>query len=201
MCASCNLHEADTIDNDDQNKDMLVAAGSWYATPSIGRYEDAIAALDRAADLELVPTDHTMLRRLTTYYQYGSDLQKQAEAETDPEAKAALMEQATRTFQRTVEIGNAMTNLFSANKGRFLLPERSTGAARRYGCLGGQLQDVSGAVWRVVETRPGRCSERAGDSKKIEEPVRHRASFVLYYSVSSLARGLIESNPGEKPKA
>ena len=60
-----------------------------------------------------------MLRRLTTYYQYGSDLQKRAEAETDPEAKAALMEQSTRTFQRTVEIGNAMTNLFSANPDAF----------------------------------------------------------------------------------
>ncbi|RKZ11693.1 hypothetical protein DRQ53_15690, partial [bacterium] len=46
-----DLNEADTdANNDADNKGMLVSAGTWYSSPNIGRFDDAIVVLDRAAD-------------------------------------------------------------------------------------------------------------------------------------------------------
>lgn len=115
-----DLNEADTdATNDDYNKDMLVNAGVWYSDAKIGRYEDALAVLDRAALLELVPTDGTMLNRVRAYYNYAKAVKTEAEAETDPVRKAELQEKADGLFARTIEIGVAMTNNFPANANGF----------------------------------------------------------------------------------
>ena len=115
-----DLNESDTdAGNDGDNKAMLVSAGTWYSSPNVARYEDAITVLDRAANLELVPTDNTMLMRLRTYYNYGKHLKELAAAETDPVAKADLDNQSKTTLNRAVEIGIAMTNNFVANADGF----------------------------------------------------------------------------------
>lgn len=115
-----DLREADTdASNDGQNKDMLVGAGTWYSMSQIGRYEDALEVLDRAADLELIPLENTILTRLRAYYNYGKHLKEQAEAETDPALKQQRMDRATELFQRAVEIGVAMTNNYVANPDGF----------------------------------------------------------------------------------
>jgi hypothetical protein len=53
-----------------------------------------------------------MLTRLQTYYQYGKSLEGEAAAATDPQRKTELQQQADAQFQRGVEIGNALTNLY-----------------------------------------------------------------------------------------
>lgn len=115
-----DLNEADTdATNDADNKAMLVAAGTWYSSNNVGRYEDAIVVLDRAADLETIPTDNTMLMRLRTYYQYGKDTKRLAADETDPIKKAELADKSTVLLSRAVEIGVAMTNNFPATADGF----------------------------------------------------------------------------------
>ncbi len=115
-----DLNEADTdAANDADNKAMLVSAGTWYADPNVARYDDAILALDRAANLELIPTANTMLMRVRTYYNYGKDLKGQAEAEADPVVKAELDEQSKAMLNRAVEVGLAMTNNFFDNADGF----------------------------------------------------------------------------------
>jgi len=112
-----DLNEADTdASNDEYNKEMLVNAGIWYSDAKIGRYEDALACLDRAALLESIPTDNTMLNRLRAYYNYAKATKTQAEAlaDGDPQ-KAELQQKSDELFQRTIEIGVAMTNQFPAN--------------------------------------------------------------------------------------
>ena len=116
-----DLREADTdASNDDQNKDMLVSAGTWYSLSTIGRYEEAMVVLDRAANLELFPLANTILTRLRTYYKFGVETKARAAAEADPVVKAELAEQAKGLFTRAVEIGIAMTNNYVANAEGFL---------------------------------------------------------------------------------
>jgi len=116
-----DLNEADTdATNDANNKEMLVAAGTWYGDNNIGRFDDAIAMLDRAADLEMAPMENTMLMRLRTYYNYGKSVKNQADTEADPVAKTELTDKANGLFNRAVEIGIAMTNTFSGNSDGFM---------------------------------------------------------------------------------
>jgi tetratricopeptide (TPR) repeat protein len=116
-----DLNEGDTdSSNDTQNKDMLVAAGTWYSVQSIGRYDDAIEMLDRAANLEMIPTENLMLQRVRTYYQFGKELRSEATAESDPLVKAEKETRATEMLQRAVEIGVAMTQSYVANPEGFL---------------------------------------------------------------------------------
>lgn len=116
-----DLFEKDTdAGNDGDNIAMLVSAGTWYARTDIGRYEDAIRALDRAANLEPFPTEGTMLARLRTYYNFGKHEKDLAANETDPVLKQQKQDAATATFRRAVEIGGAMTNQFVANAQGFL---------------------------------------------------------------------------------
>lgn len=116
-----NLNEADTdAANDDQNKEMLIAAGSWYSVTSIGRYDDALAVLDRAANLELLPTFKTQLLRQKTYYKYGKKLKDDAAAELDPAVKADLAARSKDLFLRAVEIGIATTGNFPNQSEGFL---------------------------------------------------------------------------------
>ncbi len=115
-----DLHEADTdASNDADNKDMLVSAGTWYAAPNVARYEDAIAVLDRAANLEIIPTANTMVMRVRTFYNYGKALKAEAAAETDPVLKADLDAKSKAMLNRAVEIGVAMTNNFVDNADGF----------------------------------------------------------------------------------
>jgi len=115
-----DLHEADTdAGNDKDNKAMLVSAGTWYSTPNVSRFEDSIAVLDRAANMELVPTDNTMLMRVRTYYNYGKHLKAQYAAEADPVLKADLDAQSKAMLGRAVDIGMAMTNSSPSNADGF----------------------------------------------------------------------------------
>jgi len=116
-----DLYEKDTdAGNDGDNIAMLVSAGTWYGSPDIGRYEDAIKVLDRAANLETFPTEGTMLMRLRTYYNYGKFQKELSVNESDPALKQAKLDTALGTFRRAVEIGLAMTNQFVANAQGFL---------------------------------------------------------------------------------
>ncbi|MBU2499910.1 hypothetical protein KJ682_01140 [bacterium] len=108
-----DLNLADTdAGNDEDNKEMLVRAGTWYAMANIGRYDDAIAVLDRAANLEMIPTQETMLQRLRTYYNYARHVRQQAADATDPVEKAELEAKGKALLDRSVELGVAMTNNF-----------------------------------------------------------------------------------------
>ncbi|MFH2051278.1 MAG: tetratricopeptide repeat protein [bacterium] len=108
-----DLNLADTdAGNDEDNKEMLVRAGTWYAMANIGRYDDAIAVLDRAANLEMIPTQETMLQRLRTYYNYARHVRQQAADATDPVEKAELEAKGQALLDRSVELGVAMTNNF-----------------------------------------------------------------------------------------
>ncbi|MGD9548772.1 MAG: tetratricopeptide repeat protein [Candidatus Krumholzibacteriia bacterium] len=108
-----DLNLADTdAGNDEDNKEMLVRAGTWYAMANIGRYDDAIAVLDRAANLEMIPTQETMLQRLRTYYNYARHVRQQAADATDPVEKAELETKGKALLDRSVELGVAMTNNF-----------------------------------------------------------------------------------------
>jgi tetratricopeptide (TPR) repeat protein len=116
-----DLNEADTDANNDlNNKDMLVAAGTWYGDKNIRRYDDAIAMLDRAADLEISPLENTMLMRLRTYYNYGKDVKDQAKIENDPAIQSELTDKANGLFNRAVEIGMAMTNKYPGSSDGFM---------------------------------------------------------------------------------
>ena len=115
-----DLNEKDTDGgNDADNKIMLVRAGTLYATPTIGRYDDALSVLDRAADLENDPSVDTMRTRLRTYYNYALDLNQKAKDQTDPALKADLDGRSKSLFQRTVEIGVAMTEKFTTDPDGF----------------------------------------------------------------------------------
>nr|MEE4268594.1 tetratricopeptide repeat protein [Candidatus Krumholzibacteria bacterium] len=116
-----DLNEADTdAANDNQNKEMLLAAGSWYSVTTIGRYDDALSVLDRAANMELFPTFQTMLLRQKTFYKYGKKLKDDAALETDPVAKADLDARSKANFSRAVEIGLAATTNFPTEAESFL---------------------------------------------------------------------------------
>ncbi len=111
-----DLNEADLdAGNDADNKLLLRAAGSWYAIDSVGRYDDAIAALDRSAELDESLDEKTMLARMTTYYEYGKKLKGDASLEMDEVLKADLTARSVEKLRRAIEIGTAMTNNFPAN--------------------------------------------------------------------------------------
>ena len=116
-----DLNEADTDPlNDDDNKAMLMSAGSWYALRSVGRYDDAITSLERAAELDMFLNEKTMLARTKTYYKYGMKLKGDAAAEMDEILKADLTARSMEKLNRSVEIGIAMTNNFTFNADGFL---------------------------------------------------------------------------------
>ncbi len=115
-----DLNESDTeAGNDKDNKAMLVSAGTWYSGPLVNRFEDAIAVLDRAANMELNPTDNTMLMRVRTFYNFGKHLKEQFAAETDPALKADFDTRSQAMLNRAVDIGMAMTNNSPSNADGF----------------------------------------------------------------------------------
>ncbi len=117
-----DLNEADTdAGNDGDNKALLKTAGSWYSSPQVGRYEDGIAALERAAMLDQLGVDDSiMLLRLKAQYYYGKSLKNEAETETDLVLKEDLQKRSRERFDRAVEIGVAMTSSFPTNAEGFL---------------------------------------------------------------------------------
>ncbi len=115
-----DLNEADTdASNDDDNKTMLVQAGIMYGSPNVGLYDDALTVLDRAANMERSLDENTILLRLQTYYNYGMEVNQESADEVDPVRKQELKDKATALFQRSVEIGVAMTNNFPSNADGF----------------------------------------------------------------------------------
>lgn len=116
-----DLNEADVNpDNDGDNKAMLMSAGSWYGIRDVGRYDDAISALDRAAEFDLFANEKTMLARTKIYYKYGMKLKGDAGAEADPVLKADLKARSDEKLRRSVEIGIALTNSFPVSADGFL---------------------------------------------------------------------------------
>lgn len=116
-----DLNEADTdASNDADNGTMLVSAGTWYSSSRVGKFDAAIAALDRATTYEDTPQANTMLTRVRTYYNYGKQLKEQSEAATDPAVKADQKDRSTAMFRRAVEVGVAMTNLYPVKADGFL---------------------------------------------------------------------------------
>ena len=111
-----DLNEADLDGgNDADNKLLLRSAGSWYAIESVGRFDDAIAALDRSAEMDESLDEKTMLARMTTYYAYGKKLKEDASLETDEVLQSDLKARSEEKLRRAIEIGTAMTNNFPAN--------------------------------------------------------------------------------------
>ena len=116
-----NLNEADTdAGNDSDNRAMLMSAGSWYSIKDVGRYEDAITALDRAGELDALLNEKTMLARAKTYYKYGMKLKDDAALEMDEFLKADLAASSKNKLQRSVDIGIALTSAFPVNADGFL---------------------------------------------------------------------------------
>ena len=116
--------------NDAQIKPLQLNAGSWYALPNVQEFDKALVALDRAAELEGdFPNKDTMLLRLQTFYSYGAYLDDQARRESDPARKVSLEQQAAANYQRGVDVGNALTNLYEVADGYLFL-------ARCQGALG-----------------------------------------------------------------
>lgn len=111
--------DADTT-NDGNNIGMLVSAGLWYGGPSIGRYEEAIAVLDRAIVLETFPTENSLVARLRTVYNYGKHLKETAPAEADAARKQEMLDKAGAMFRKSVELGNELIGRFPGNAQGFL---------------------------------------------------------------------------------
>jgi tetratricopeptide (TPR) repeat protein len=115
-----DLREKDTDAlNDDDNKDMLLTAGTWYAQPDIARFDDALHVLDRAANMETDPTIEVLMARLQTYYNYGMMVKAAAKDELDPAVVAEADLKAKNLFTRAQEVGIATTNTYSANANAF----------------------------------------------------------------------------------
>ncbi|MCP4571585.1 MAG: hypothetical protein GY838_04475 [bacterium] len=115
-----DLNEADTdAANDDNNKAMLLYAGTWYSDRKVARYEDSLAALERAAEYETFPSENLMLQRVRSYYNYGKKLKDDAGTETDPVRKTELDTEWKSVMQRAVEVGVAMTNSYVTNANGF----------------------------------------------------------------------------------
>jgi len=126
-----DIYTGDTdAGNDSQIKPLLINAGSWYALPNVQEFDKSLAALNRAAEQEGdFPTKDMMLLRLQTFYSYGAYLDDQARRESDPARKASLEQQAATNYQRGVDVGNALTNLYEVADGYLFL-------ARCQGALG-----------------------------------------------------------------
>jgi tetratricopeptide (TPR) repeat protein len=110
----------DDASNDDQNKEMLLIAGSWYSHSSVGRYEDALVVLDRVSEREATPSFRTMILRLKAYYNWGKRIKDAAALETDVAVKAEQEALANEKFARAVEVGNATVGLHPLESEGFL---------------------------------------------------------------------------------
>jgi tetratricopeptide (TPR) repeat protein len=107
--------------NDAEIKGLLQDAGTWFGLRTVGRFEESLDALNRAAEMEgSLPSEELMLTRLQTYYQHGTALKNEANEGADPAAKARLEAQATEQFQRGIDIGNAMTQLYPTSADGYL---------------------------------------------------------------------------------
>lgn len=101
------IYAGDTeSENDAKVVPLLTEAGNWYGSSNVKAYPEALAALDRASELDPSNTD-LLFYRLRTFFFYGQDLE--LAAANAPEAEQpALMAQARQMFQRAVDVGNAL---------------------------------------------------------------------------------------------
>lgn len=110
------------IENDEDIYLLSLTSATYYADPGVLRYKDALDYFERALMLEEDPQESTMLQKLQTHYKYGTGLKQQAEAETDPVAKADLEAQAKEQFEAGANVGNALVGLYmDSRNGYFYL--------------------------------------------------------------------------------
>ncbi len=103
------IYSQDTnADNDEKVVPLLTDAGNWYASTNVKAYPEALAALDRASELE--PSNSELLfYRLRTFFFYGQDLEIAASKAPESE-QPALIAQSKQMFQRGVDVGNALVS-------------------------------------------------------------------------------------------
>jgi tetratricopeptide (TPR) repeat protein len=94
------------IKNDDKIVVLLTDAGNVYASRDVQDYPQAVAAFERANELDSLSKD-ILFYRLRTYYFYGQDLEQKAAAAEEPQ-KTELGAKAKDMFQRGTEVGNAL---------------------------------------------------------------------------------------------
>lgn len=116
--ADLSIHLIDLLEkdgdptNDGEIKAMMVQSATWLAQEDIQRYPEAIDLYKRALQLELIPEQETLFRRLQTHFNYGSWLKRKAGAEPDAARQAELMAQAREQFAQGVEVGNVTVEQF-----------------------------------------------------------------------------------------
>jgi len=101
----------DNLDNDDQIYPLTLQAASFYGSPGVLRYEDALDLYARAVELEDAntgaPKPDTLLQKEKLHYDYGSTLKTE---------DGSLTEAARAQFEATVNTGRALTNLDPENR-------------------------------------------------------------------------------------
>jgi tetratricopeptide (TPR) repeat protein len=96
------------VENDAKIVGLLTDAGNVYASRDVQAYPEAVAAFEKANELDPLSKD-ILFYRLRTYYFYGQDLELKAEAAEEPK-KAELRAQAQDMFRRGAEVGNALVS-------------------------------------------------------------------------------------------
>lgn len=96
------------VDNDAKIVGLLTDAGNVYASRDVQAYPEAVAAFEKANELDPLSKD-VLFYRERTYYFYGQDLELKAEAAAEP-TKTELKTQALDMFRRGAEVGNALVS-------------------------------------------------------------------------------------------
>jgi tetratricopeptide (TPR) repeat protein len=96
------------INNDAKIVGLLTDAGNVYASRDVQAYPQAVAAFEKANELDSLSKD-ILFYRLRTYYFYGQDLEQKAVAAEEPQ-KTELDAQAKDMFRRGAEVGNALVS-------------------------------------------------------------------------------------------
>jgi tetratricopeptide (TPR) repeat protein len=94
--------------NDAKIVGLLTDAGNVYASRDVQAYPEAVAAFEKANQLDSLSKD-ILFYRLRTYYFYGQDLEDKATAAEEPQ-KSELSAKAKEMFQRGTEVGNALVS-------------------------------------------------------------------------------------------
>jgi tetratricopeptide (TPR) repeat protein len=112
----------DEVANDEDVYFLALQAAAFYADSRVMRYADAIDMYGKALALEAMAEESTLLQKLQLHYKYGEQLEDEAAAEADPEAKAGLEARAREQFETGVNVGNALVGqYFESVNGYFYL--------------------------------------------------------------------------------
>lgn len=108
-----NIYETDDdTENDEDVYFLALQAAAFYGDILVKRYPEAIDMYAKALDLEDIPEENTLLQKLQLHYNYGSQLEEEANAEEDPVAKADLLQKAREQFEIGVNVGNALVSQY-----------------------------------------------------------------------------------------